>query len=98
VRIATASFSGKQLVVAVEAVANEIFGKIPKESFRVITVPRLLILEQNAAIFFVLTAHTTINTMSATVSDFEPKLLTALVFLAIAPSIISLKPQSKYVI
>ena len=39
-----------------------------------------------------------INTVSEAVSNFEPKLLVEFVFLALAPSIISLKPQSKYVI
>ena len=42
--------------------------------------------------------HTAIKTKSEAVSNFEPKLLTAFVFLAIIPSIISLKPQSKYMI
>ena len=45
-----------------------------------------------------LTTQTAIKTKSDTVSNFEPKLLTALNFLAIAPSIISLNPHIKYVI
>ena len=39
--------------------------------------------------------HTTIKIKSATVSRFEPKLLTAFVFFAIVPSIISVSPQNR---
>lgn len=39
-----------------------------------------------------------INTESPTVSKCEPNALTEFVFLAIAPSIISVTPQIKYII
>ena len=42
--------------------------------------------------------HTAANTMSAAVSNLAPNLLTVFVFLAIAPSTISVIPQNRYMI